>query len=127
MSLSITKSLRRPLAIAAAVLLVHAGRAAAASPQSDIQQQVMDFLTGNVAIHSIPRAEQPGREASRSSLDAQEFARRLLLGWSISRVGDSQSRKQSLSPAASNDSEQGSPEQGDAQAAMRRVLLGEHS
>ena len=127
MSLNIPRSLRRSLAIASAVLLVHGGSAAAANPQGDIQQQVRDFLTGNVAMHSIARPERPAGEALRSNPDAQEFARRLLLGWSACRVGDSQSPKQRLSPAVPNDSEQGSPEQGDAQAAMRQLLLGEHS
>ena len=126
MSLDITKSLGCSLAVAATMLLAHVGSAAAATPQGEAQQQVIDFLTGNLATHhQIPRTEGPRDVASR--LDAQEFARRLLLGWSACGIGDSKSPKQHLNPAVSDDSGQSSAEDGDVQAAMRQVLLGKHS
>ena len=127
MSLHVAGSLRRSLSIVSAALLIHVGSAVAATPENGIQRQVMSFLTGNPAMHAIPRSERPRDEASRSSLDAQEFVQRLLRGWSIFSVEGSMSSQGRGGPAAWRDSRQGSAEHGDVQAMMRQVLLGQHS
>src|SRR5579872_2767216 len=100
MRMHITQSLTRTLPLAAAALLIQIGSAAAASPKVDFQQQVRDVLTGGIATHANRHPSADPESASRSNPNAQEFARQLLLGWSVSHVG-TQATEQKVQAAAS--------------------------
>jgi len=92
------------------MLLAHTGSAAAASPQSDIQQQVMGNGLPNRESRGAPDSANGGSRDAASRLDAQEFARRLLLGWSACSIGDTKSPRQHLNLAVSHDSGKSSAE-----------------
>lgn len=126
MSIRITQSLSRALPIAAAALIMHIGSAAAASPQGDIQQQMRDVLTGSTATHAIAHSESDPATAVRSNVDAQAFARQLLLGWSVSQVERANATKQKLQAEASESSQQ-SQSDDDFQSTVRQSILGERA
>ena len=125
MSMHITQSLSRALPIAAAALFFQIGSAAAASPQLDFQQQVRDVLTGSIATHTVAHSDADPANAVRSNTDAQEFARQLLLGWSVSHVG-ARATKQKVQTLAS-ESTQRPQSDGDFQSIVQEVLLGKHA
>lgn len=126
MSIRITQSISRALPLAAAALFIHIGSAAAASPQGDIQQQMRDVLTGSITTHAIPHSESDPAPAVRSNVDAQAFARQLLLGWSVSQAERVNATKQKLQAEAS-ESSQSSRADEDFQSTVRQSIVGERA
>ena|SRR6185437_1836575 len=125
MSMHITQSLSRALPIAAAALFIQIGSASAASPQVDFQQQVRNVLTGSIATHTIAQSEADHANAVRSNTDAQEFARQLLLGWSVSHLG-APATKQKVQALASEPAQRPQSDE-DFQSTVRGALLGERA
>jgi len=123
MSTHITRRLSTALPVAAAALFIQIGSAAAASPQVDFQQQVREVLTGSIAAHAIPHSDADPANAVRSHPDTQEFARQLLLGWSVSHVGRSQATKPKLQAEVSDSSQKPRADE-DFQSTVRQSLLG---
>lgn len=81
MSTHILGFFSRPLALTAALLLVHAGTAVAADPAGDVQQQMREMLAGAIPAHSAPPAARGDDSARRPrSDDVEQQLRRLLLG-----------------------------------------------
>jgi len=124
MAIHITRRLSTALPLAAAALFIRTGSAAAAGPQVDFQQQVRDALTGRVAIHAIPRADADPANSVRSNSDAQQFARQLLLGWSISHLGRTHATAPKLQAKASDSGRKITADE-DFQSTVRQSLLGE--
>jgi hypothetical protein len=125
MSPQITNAFGRSLAIASAALLIHIGSAAAAAPQNDFQRQVSAVLAGTGATRSALQANPARDEATGTKVDAQQFARQLLLGWSTSHPARAGSAAQSESTDAADVSAQESSSQGDIQSTVQRFLRGE--
>lgn len=125
MSRQITNTFARSLAVTSAALLIHVGSAAAAAPQNDFQSQVSAVLAGTGATHSAARADSARDAASGARTDAQQFARQLLLGWSVSHPASGASATKSPTPSASDVSQEDSPAQTDIQSAVQRFLRGE--
>jgi hypothetical protein len=86
MSLHITKTFGRSLALASAALLIHIGSAAAATSHGDFQQQVQQWLSGNIASHTLPQVATRSDDSSRSSVDPQKSVREFLRGSVASRA-----------------------------------------
>jgi len=126
MSRKIIHASARSLPVAAAALLIHIGAAAAATPPSDFQRQVGAVLAGNVATHSSLHASPTRERTGGLQTDAQQFARELLSGWSVSHPGRTGSATQSGSRTAA-DVRRESPAQEDMQSMVQRFLLGEKS
>ncbi len=124
MSRHITNAFGRSLAIASTALLIHIGSAAAAAPQNDFQRQVSAVLAGTGATHSALRAPSARDGAAGTKVDAQQFARQLLLGWSTSHPARAGSAAQSKSTAASDVSGDDSSGQEDIQSTVQRFLRG---
>jgi hypothetical protein len=120
MSRQITNAFGRSLAVASATLLLHIGSAAAAAPQDDFQNQVSAVLAGTGATHSTLREN----DATGTKVDAQQFARQLLLGWSTSHPARTGSAAQSGSTNAANVSDEGSSAREDIQSTVQRLLRG---
>jgi hypothetical protein len=77
------KSLNRPLAIAAAAMLLQAGGAFAADLPHDAQTQARELLSGRPASRTASvsdTAAATGDAASARALEPQDQARRLILG-----------------------------------------------
>jgi hypothetical protein len=116
MSLHLAKLLKNPLALASAALVIHIGAAAAADSRSDVQQQMKELLTGTTPAHvSAPTAPRVGQVTS-PSVDAQDFAKQLLLGTTGSRTGVA---------VATEHSEARHVTYADMQSAVRLILLGQ--
>jgi hypothetical protein len=113
MSLRIIRTLACSLTILPAVLLFHTGVASAADPVDDFMQQQRDLLAGRrIAPVTAPSSAHHSSGEERSTGDAQESARWLLLGVAPDR----------LRPDASRAS--GDRVYGDAQLLARQLLLG---
>lgn len=113
MSFRIRRTLARSLTIIPAILLFHAGVAAAEGPGDDFMQQQRDLLAGRrIATATAPSGGHYSSGKGRSTGDAQESARQLLLG--VSPDG--------LRPDVSRVS--GNRVYGDAQVLARQLLLG---
>lgn len=102
----------RSLVLVSSALLFHMGAAAAASSVDDMLEQQRALLAGKTATVSAPSSAQRSVGEERSTGDAQDFARRLLLGVTPGQ----------LHPAASRVS--GDRVYGDAQVLARQLLLG---
>ncbi|HEV2442540.1 MAG TPA: hypothetical protein VGT07_08445 [Steroidobacteraceae bacterium] len=124
MSRQITSTFARSLSIASATLLIHLGTAAAATPHSDFQQQVSAVLAGKIASHSSLHANSTREELTGSQDDAQEFARQLLRGWSVSHPGRTLSAAQSRNQTAPDVTRRGPAARTDIQSTVQRLLLG---
>lgn len=109
----------------AAALLIHIGTAAAATPSGDFQRQVSAVLAGNVA--HVTQANSTSDETTGTQADAQEFARQLLSGWSVSHPGRARSATELHSQAAADVTRRASPAQDDFQSMVQRFLQGEKS
>ncbi|HZZ15260.1 MAG TPA: hypothetical protein VFE08_04790 [Candidatus Sulfotelmatobacter sp.] len=114
MSLHIVKLFSRPLALASAILVIPIGVATAADSTDYVQQQAQSGLRDGAVTSPTP--------------DAQELARRLLLGTTGSRVRGAETRKYSEVAGATGEAK---PQKrrlayGDAQAAAQQLLLGQH-
>ena len=125
MSRQITNTFGRSLAIASAALLIHIGSAAAAAPRNDFQRQVSAVLAGTGAAHATLRADSARDEATGTKVDAQQFARELLLGWSTSHPARAGSAAQAGSTDASDVGGEDSSTQGDIQSTVQHFLRGE--
>ena len=123
MTIRITQSLSRALPIAAAMLFLQVGSAAAASPQGDIQEQMREILSGSVATHTIHPSESRSTDVVASDPDAQEFARQLLLGWSASHLENAKATKPRLQAAAVASGQTPRSDE-DFQSTVRQSLLG---
>ena len=127
--MSLHKFLIRPLSLASAALVLHVGAAAAADSGGDIQQQVRAMLTGSTV--STARSEPRDEQATTSTVDSQEFARRLLLGTSAAHVRNTEAIELPESAGVPGESKgtarARSLSHGDMQAMVRRLLLGQHS
>ena len=128
MSLHIAKLFKNPLALAGVALVIHVGAATAADSKGDIQQQMREILAGTIAAHSAPQLRPPESNETSPTIDAQELTRRLILG----STGSSSTRAQTIAHAESaGASVKTEPRArpvayGDAQAAARAVVLGQH-
>lgn len=121
MSLRIVRSFSHPLSLISVALLIHIGGAVAADPAGDVQQQMRQVLAGRIAIQSAPPSERRDDTAGRPSGDAQDLARRLLLGVTGSRVQGTEAITRH------ENAEKGLPVHGDAQAIAQRVILGQRN
>jgi hypothetical protein len=124
MSTRITRPLSRALPLAAAALYLHFGSAAAANPRGDIQQQMMDVLTGSIATRAVPHSGSGPANAASQDVDTQESVRQLLSGRSVSQVNRTDTAKQNLQAAAPNESTQKTQAEEDFQSTVRQSLLG---
>jgi hypothetical protein len=123
MSLHIVKSFSR-LSFISAALLIHIGGAVAADFARDVQQQARELLAGRVAQQSAPPSERRTDRAVKPG-DAQEQARRLLLGMTDSGVQSTKPMTRPDNAAAPVEfTQKGVLVHGDAQAMARRILLG---
>jgi hypothetical protein len=127
MSLHIVKSFSRPLSLTAVALLIHIGGAVAADAAGDVQQQMRELLAGKIATHSAQPSEGREDKTLRPTADAQELARRLLLGVSDSRVQGTQGMTPPESAEGVSTLQEGSLAHNDAQAMARRLLLGQRN
>jgi hypothetical protein len=126
MSRHITNTFGRSLALAsAAALLIHFGSATAAAPQNDFQSQVSAVLAGTAATPPAVRADSARNETTGTKIDAQQFARQLLLGWSATHPARSGSAAQSGETNAADVSGGDSSAQDDVQSSVQRFLRGE--
>ncbi len=128
MSLPITKSLIL-LALISATLLIHVGGALAADSVGDVQQQMRELLAGKAAHPLAPASERGDERAMRPPVDAQEFARRLLLGATASRVANSDVVTRSVNAVTPRESptQVGLMVHDDPQIIVQRLLLGQRS
>ena len=127
MSLRVVKSFSRPLPLISAALLIHIGGAVAADAAADVQQQMRELLAGKIATHSAQPSEGREDRTVRPTADAQELARRVLLGASDSRVQDTQAMTRPDSAEVVSTLQGGSLAHNDAQAMARRLLLGQRN
>jgi len=97
MSLHLVKSFSRPLSLISAALLLHIGGAVAADAAGDVQQHMREVLAGGAVIRSAPSSERRDDTAGRPTPDAQELAKRLLLGITDSRIQGTRAMTQSES------------------------------
>lgn len=125
MSRQITNTLGRSLAIASAALLIHIGSAAAAAPRNDFQSQVSAVLAGTSTAHATLRADAARDEATGTKIDAQQFARQLLLGWSASHPARADSAAPAGDTSAAAVGDQDSSAHGDLQSTVQHFLRGE--
>ena len=110
----ITRTFARSLTIVPAILLLRVGAAAGADSVDDVLRQQRDVLAGRTAAVSAPSDSAPRGSDDRSVGDAQESARRLLLGVTPG----------ALPPGiAKANGERG---RGDAQLAAQHLLRGGH-
>jgi hypothetical protein len=79
-SWNFVKALRRPLMLASAALVFHTGAAMAASGVGDAQSQARELLGGKAPTHTALPAVRAEGAGSLPRVDAQEQARRLILG-----------------------------------------------
>jgi len=128
MSLQIAKLFKNPLALASAALVIHIGAATAGDSTRDAQQQARELLTGTTTAHSAPRSAPRDGKATRPSADAQELARQVLLGTTGSRAEGVEASKPSEAARASGATARHARPvvHGDAQAAARQLLIGQH-
>ena len=129
MPLHIAKLRSRPLALAAAALVIHVGTAAAADSTGDTQQQMKELLTGTTTpAHSTPQSGPRDGKVTIPTADAQESVKQLLLGTSGSDRRGAETIKHSEVARASNatNPQQRKVAYGDTQAAVQQVLLGQH-
>lgn len=124
MSTRITQFLSSVLPIAAATLFIHIGGAVAASPQDDFQQQMREVLSGSIATRAIRHADSDPTDVVASDPDAQESARQLLLGWSVSHVGRAKAPSQRRQAVAVESSPKADE---DFQSTVQQIVLGERA
>jgi len=115
MSSRTIRTFAHPLKLAATGVLLYIGAAGASESPDNLLQQQRDLLAGTPARLSAP-AHAPGAAgADRSTGDAQELARRLLLGITAPPAAQ-------LGTAHATTWER--PFHGDAQQLAREVLIG---
>lgn len=125
MSRQITHAFGRSLVLASAALLIGVGSATAATAHDDFQSQVSAVLAGTGAAHSTARADAARSQATDTKIDAQQFARELLLGWSTSHPARAGGAAQPRDTGAYEVSAEDSSPQDDIQSTVQRFLRGE--
>jgi hypothetical protein len=107
------RRLAHSLTLVPAALLFQTGAAAAGDPRENVLQQPRESVVQTTAtVSASPNAQRRAREAG-SRGDAQEFARRLLLGvMTVSTLPNTQGNASTVRPTE------------DAQEFARRLLLG---
>ena len=110
----------RPLALAAAAVFFHISVASAADSTGDIQQQLREMLAGTPIAHSAPQTAPRDAKATSPTADAHESAKQLqfLLGTAVKHP-------EFTVPSRNTTPQERPVAYGDAQAAMRQVLLGQ--
>jgi hypothetical protein len=121
MSIYIRKSFTRSSSLIAAALLIRIGTAMAADPAGDVQQQMRELLAGKSATQSALTSEGHDGGTPRPGADAQELARRLVLGVTDSSIKGTEAVTPPANAVASNDS---ILVQGYAQTMAQRLVLG---
>jgi hypothetical protein len=121
MSIQTLKSFTRSSSLIAVALLIRIGGAMAADPAGDVQQQMRELLAGKVATRSALTTEWHDAGTAGTSADAQELARRLLLGVTDSRFKGTEVPAPPANAVAPNDS---ILVQGYAQTMAQRLVLG---
>jgi hypothetical protein len=122
MSIRILKSFTRPSSLIAAALLIRIGGAIAGDSACDVQQQMQELLAGKIATRSTLAIEWHDKGTPGPSADAQELARRLLLGVTESRSKGTEAVRPPENAVAPNDS---ILVQSDAQTMAQRFVLGQ--
>jgi len=128
MSQHIAKFFVRPLTLASAAIVIHIGAATAGDLKGDAQQRMKEVLTGTTTAHFAPQSEPLDAKVTTRSVDSQESVRQLLLGITASRARNTETIKHSEIAGASGRTEirKRPVANGDTQAAVRQVLLGQH-
>jgi hypothetical protein len=121
MSIYIRKSFTRSSSLIAAALLIRIGTAMAADPAGDVQQLMRELLAGKSATQSALTSEGHDGGTPRPGADAQELARRLVLGVTDSSIKGTEAVTPPANAVASNDS---ILVQGYAQTMAQRLVLG---
>jgi hypothetical protein len=121
MSIHIRNSFTRSSSLIAAALLIRIGTAMAADPAGDVQQQMRELLAGGSATRSALSSEGHDGGTPRHGADAQELARRLVLGVTDSRIKGTEAVTLPAYAVAPNDS---ILVQGYAQTMAQRLVLG---
>ena len=105
--------------------LVHIGAAAAGNSAGDVQQQVRDLLSGRSQAQFGAPAEQNTDRTAKSPGDAQDSARRLLLGLTDSTGPDSRAmaRPENAAAQVSSAVQRNTHGYDDAQAMARSLIL----
>ena len=118
MSPRFMRSFSHTLAAIPAVFLIHIGGAAAGDSAGDVQQQIRELLSGRTQTQAAAPVERGADRTVTSPVDAQDSARRLLLG-----LTDSQGLVTSAigGPAGQRNVHV----YGDAQAMARSLILGQ--
>jgi hypothetical protein len=111
---SLRKSVTQLLGLAPMALIVHISTAAAANPLNDRADQQRAWLSGKSATVSAPVSAPRTTKVARSTGDAQQQAREMLLGLHAGTP----SGPRNLNVARST---------GDAQQQAREMLLGLHA
>jgi hypothetical protein len=122
MSIHILTSLTRSSSLMAAALLIRIGGAMAADPAGDVQQQMRELLAGKSATRSALTTERHDDGTPRPGADAQELARRLVLGVTDSRFKGTEAVTPRENAVTPNDS---ILVQGYAQTMAQRLVLGQ--
>jgi hypothetical protein len=126
MSLPIATLLNRSLAIASVALGIHVGVAAAGDPAGDIRRQTNASLAGSTKAHYAQQTGPRDSKVADPTPDAQELARRLLLGSNLSSAAGAQPIKPEAAEATGEPEHQKHPiVYGDPQAAAQQLLLGQ--
>jgi hypothetical protein len=126
MSLHIVKFLSRPLSVISAAVLIHVGSAVATDSAGDVHQQARELLAGRITTQSAPPSERRAERAVRPTADAQELARRVLLGVGDSGVRGSKptTRPDNAAAPVEFTVRKSVLDHGDAQAMARGLLQG---
>lgn len=119
------KSLSSAFTLAAAALIIQTASAAATGPKGDFQDQIGHVVSGDFARHAPGCANHASRTAAHSQSDAQEFARRLLSGSSVSHGVRGQTLQPTLRAAASESPKARAAT--DFQSTVRQSLLGQRA
>ena len=125
MSPRFTRFFTHPLALLPAAFLVHIGAAAAGDSAGDVQQQVRDLLSGRSQAQFGAPAEQNTDRTAKSPGDAQDSARRLLLGLTESTGPGSRAmaRPENAAAQVSSAVQRNTHGYDDAQAMARSLIL----
>ena len=115
MSFRTPKTFARLLTVVPAALVLYSGAATAANSADDFLEQTRALLAGKPTLVSTPSSAPRSTAQRRSGGDAQEWARRLLLGVTT--------QPPSL-PEASVSRAKGKGVHEDAQLQAQRLLLG---
>jgi hypothetical protein len=121
MSIHILKSFARSSPLIAAAFPIRIGTAMGADRAGDVQQQMRELLAGKSATRSALSSEGHDGATPRPGADAQELARRLVLGVTDSRIKGTEPVTPPADAMTPNDS---ILVQGYVQTMAQRLVLG---